>query len=136
MLAGIDAVELPLVDRHIVNVGRAWDEVHLLDNTSSLDVVLEQARRITRVVTGTGFLGPAHLPDEPVVVRDAVQPLDEAAHREHPVDLPGLGIDAHDRPEPIGVYPDLVDVLLPRHAVRRTAIFFRTERNLPMADLL
>src|SRR5438045_3927935 len=80
-----------------------------------------------------------HLPDEAVVIGDAVQPLGEAGgvrRRDYVVDLPSLRIDTEQRLKAIRVDPDFAVVRLPRHAMRGAAIVFGAEWNLPVADLL
>jgi len=81
----------------------------------------------------------SHLPNEAVVVRNAVQPFRETGHasgRDNVVDFPGLGINTDHGFQPIGIYPHFAGVRLPCHAVSGAAVVFGPERDLSMADLL
>src|SRR3984893_7262611 len=139
MLAGVHAVKLSVADGDVMNVAGAGHELHELDHVTGLDVVLDEARRIAFIAGRTFLLMAGYLPDGAVVICDAVQPLRDPGHAgrlNEVVDLPGFGIDADDRSQPVGVDPDLADVRLPRHAMGRAAIVLGTEGNLAMADLL
>src|SRR5437016_12737151 len=137
MLAGINAIKLTVIHRDVVNVTGARHELHHLTDLTCLDVVFDEAWSVTLIAGGTFLLMSSHLPDEAVVIGDAVQP--EAWHarrREHVIDLPSLGIDADQRIKAVSLYPDFAGVSLPRHAVGGAAIVFGPEWNLAMADLL
>src|SRR6266853_5845248 len=139
MLAGINAIKLTVIHRDVVNVTGARHELHHLNDLTCLDVVFDEAWGVTLIAGGAFLLMSSHLPDEAVVIGDAVQALGEAwnAHRrEHVIDLPSLGIDADQRIKAVSLYPDFAGVRLPRHAVGGAAIVFGPEWNLAMADLL
>src|SRR5579863_5119563 len=139
MLAGVKAVKLTVIHRDVVNVTGARHELHHLNDLTCLDVVFDEARRVALIAGRAFLLTSIHLPDEAVIIGDAVQPLRQARHarrREHVIDFPCLGIDADHRIKAISLYPDLVGVSLPTHAVGGAAIVFGSEWNLSMADLL
>src|ERR1700674_100632 len=139
MLAGINTVKLTAIHRYVVHVTRARHELHHLDDLTCLDVVLDEAWSVTLIAGGAFLLMSCHLPDEAVVIGDAVQPFGEAWHVrrwEHVIDFPSLGIDADQRFKAISIDPDFADVSLPCHAVRGAAIVFGPEWNLSVADLL
>ncbi len=122
-----------------MDVAGARLELHMLHDLAGLDVVFDQARRVTLIVAGARLLITGDLPDEPIVVGDAVQPFRDALRvrgRDHVIHFPGLGIDPHDRLSTVDIYPDFADVLLPGHAVRGAAVILRPEGDLSMADLL
>src|SRR6202011_4882808 len=139
MLAGINAVKLTVIHRDVVNVTGARHEVNHLNDLTCLYVVFDEAWRVTLIAGAAFLLMSSRLPDEAVVIGDAVQPLGEAwqaRRREHVIDLPSLGIDADQCIKAISIYPDFGGVSLPRHAVGGAAIVFGPEWNLSMADLL
>src|ERR1022692_3117760 len=139
MFAGINAVKLTVIHRYVVHIRRTRHELHHLNDLTCLDVVFDEAWCVTLIAGGAFLLMSSHLPDEAVVIGDAVQPLGEAWHArrwEHVIDLPSLGIDADQRIKAISIYPDFPGVSLPRHAVGGAAIVFGPEWNLSMADLL
>src|SRR5580698_7274907 len=138
MLAGINAVKLTVIQRDVVHVTGARHELHHLNDLTCLDFVFDEAWCVTLIAGGPFLLTSGHLPDEPVVIGDAVQPSGKPWHarrREHVIDLPTLGIDADQRFKAIRLYPDFACVSLPRHAVGGAAIVFGPEWNLPMTDL-
>src|SRR5205814_4730756 len=138
-LAGVNAVKLTVIDRDVMNVTGARHELHRLNHLTCLDAVLDKAGGITLIAAGTFLLMSSHLPDEAVVIGDAMQSLREACRtrrREHVIDVPSFGIDADQRIQAISLYPHFAGVSLPRHAVGGAAIFFGPEWNLPMTDLL
>src|SRR5260370_14336344 len=139
MLAGINAIELTVIHRDVVHVTGARHELHHLNDLTCLDFVFDEAWGVTLIAGGAFLLMSSHLPDEAVVIGDAVQPLGEVWHarrREHVIDLPRLGIDADQSIKALSLNPDFAGVSLPRHTVGGAAIVFGPEWNLPMADLL
>jgi hypothetical protein len=136
VLAGIYAIKDAAMHGDVVDVAGTGDEFHRFDYLASLDVVLDQAGRVSLIAKGTGFLQATDLPDETTIVLDAVQPrrqLRQAGLFEHIVDLPCFGIDAHQASDTIRRYPKLA--ILPGHTVCGTAILRRAEWYLATAEL-
>src|ERR1700676_2005687 len=80
MLTGINAVKLTVIHRYVVHVTGARHELHHLNDLTCLDVVFDEPWGVTLIGGSAILLMSGHLPDEAVVISDAVQPFGEARH--------------------------------------------------------
>src|SRR6185437_4804988 len=134
MLSGIHAVELSIVHCNIMHVARAGYEFDDLHHLPGLDVIFHQSGRVTFVAWDLRVLAADYLPDMAVLIFKSMQPLAQIGSRKHEIDHPCLGVDSHQRFEPVGVDPQFA--IFPSKAMTGAAIIFGAEWNLPMADLL
>src|SRR5580692_10418202 len=139
MLAGVYAVKLSVVNRHIVHVAGAGHKLHPLKDLPGPCVILEKARRITRISRNVRLLKTTHLPQiaSLSVYLHAVESLAPNRHAgslKHILNCPGLWIHADDASQPVGINPEFA--VLPSQPMTGAAIIRRPEWNLEMINLL
>src|SRR6202012_1643125 len=90
MLARVDAIELAVMDRHVMDVALVRQEGDGFHHLAGLDVILHHARSVAFIAGRTFRLKTADLPDKAVVVFDAMHPGGEfrdAGFAEHELDI-------------------------------------------------